>query len=389
MSILVDAAVVLFIVMTAIVGARRGALVFAAVVGGAAVGAVLAWLVLGPVVSRTAGSWVAVFCVLLAALGLAVACCLIAVQARDRLSRRGRRADKVAGTVLAVTFAVVATWFLVLNLARGPSASAADALSASVTVRVLGSVLPTPPDLLIVFDQVVDRLGAQQLFAGVPPIPAEPVEGDPPAGIDAIGRHALASSVEVLGRGCIPGFFSQGSGFVIAPGYVMTAAHVVAGTYGQFLYDGDRYPATVVAFDPRLDIAVLHVPTVRVPALPIGVEPSPDRGTWGAADGFAVGYHPTTSPAAVRRSFTIAGKDIYGRDAVVRALIELQAHVTPGESGGPFVLQDGEVGGMVFANSKVDGAVSYAIASSSLLPIARASIGRRDPVDLGTCVSAP
>jgi len=242
---------------------------------------------------------------------------------------------------------------------------------------------------LLVFDQVVDRLGAPQLFASVPPIPAEPVEGDPPPGIAGVGTRALDASVEVLGRGCIPGFFNQGSGFVIAPGYVMTAAHVVAGTYGQFLYDGDRSPATVVAFDPRLDIAVLHVPTVGVLALPIGVEPSPDRGTWGAAAGFAVGYHPTTAPAVVRRSFSIAGKDIYGRDTVVRALIELQVHVTPGESGGPFVLQDGEVAGMVFANSKVDAGVSYAIASSSLVPIANASIGLRDPVDVGTCVSAP
>jgi S1-C subfamily serine protease len=389
MSILVDVAVLIFIAMAGLVGARRGALVLAAGVGGAAFGGVLAWLVVGPVLARSAGSWVALIGVLFGALGAAVACCLIALRLRDRLSPRGRRADKVVGTVLAATLAIAATWFLVLNLARGPSAAAADALSRSVTVRALGSVLPTPPDLLIVFDQVVDRLGAPALFAGVPPIPAEPVDGGPPPAIAALGTQALASSVEVLGRGCIPGFFNQGSGFVIAPGYVMTAAHVVAGTYGQFLYDGDRDPATVVAFDPRLDIAVLHVPTVHVPPLTISAEPSPRRGSWGAAAGFAVGYHPTVSPAAVRRSFSIAGRDIYGRDAVVRALIELQVHVTSGESGGPFVLEDGEVAGMVFANSTVDGGVSYAIASSSLLPIATASIGLDDPVDVGPCVAAP
>lgn len=389
MSLLVDVAVLVFIAMAALVGTRRGALVIAAVAGGAVIGAVLAWLLLGPALSRIAGPWVALIGVVLATLGVAIACCLVAVRVRDRFSPRGRRADEFLGPVVAVTLALVATWFFVLNLARGPSAAAAHALSRSVTVRALGSVLPTPPDLLIVFDRVVDGLGAPELFAGVPPIPAEPVEGDPPPGIAAVGTRALASSVEVLGRGCIPGFFNQGSGFFVAPGYVMTAAHVVAGTYGQFLYDGHRYPATVVAFDPQLDIAVLHVPTAHAPGLTIGVRPSPSRGAWGAAAGFPAGYHPTTSPAAVRRSFSIAGRDIYGRDAVVRALIELQAHVTSGVSGGPFVLQDGEVAGMIFANSKVDVGVSYAIASSSLLPIATTSIGLRDPVDVGPCVAAP
>jgi hypothetical protein len=44
---------------------------------------------------------------------------------------------------------------------------------------------------------------------------------------------------------------------------------------------------------------------------------------------------------------------------------------------------------MVFAGSKVDDEVSYAVASSSLLPIATTSIGLRAPVDVGPCVSAP
>ena len=52
----------------------------------------------------------------------------------------------------------------------------------------------------------------------------------------------------------------EGCGFVISPGHVLTNAHVVAGvTQGQMVYtvDGHPFPATVVLYDPQIDIAVL------------------------------------------------------------------------------------------------------------------------------------
>jgi S1-C subfamily serine protease len=163
---------------------------------------------------------------------------------------------------------------------------------------------------------------------------------------------------------------------------------VVAGTHDQFLYDGHRYPATVVAFDPRMDVAVLYAPSFHAPPLTMPAEP-PDRGSWGVTAGFPGGYHPTVTPTVVRRSFSITGRDIYGEEAVSRELIELQSRVESGESGGPFLLADGSLAGIVFAGSHVDAGVSYAVAAASLAPIVDSAVGSDQPVGVGSCVSSP
>ena len=66
----------------------------------------------------------------------------------------------------------------------------------------------------------------------------------------------------------------------------------------------------------------------------------------------------------MRQVIVPVGRDIYGRGEVTRRLYELQADVAPGNSGGPFVLPNGKVAGVVFANSVVEDHVGYAIVSS-------------------------
>ena len=53
--------------------------------------------------------------------------------------------------------------------------------------------------------------------------------------------------------------------------------------------------------------------------------------------------------------------------------------------GGPFVLEDGIVGGVVFAQSKVDPAVGYALSPTEVLDRVNASIGQTLAVDTGPC----
>jgi S1-C subfamily serine protease len=65
---------------------------------------------------------------------------------------------------------------------------------------------------------------------------------------------------------------------------------------------------------------------------------------------------------------------------------ELQASVEPGDSGGPFVLPDGRVAGIVFAASTTDEGVGYAITSTAALDDLRAAMPRTSPVGTGACV---
>src|SRR5204863_3533277 len=104
------------------------------------------------------------------------------------------------------------------------------------------------------------------------------------------------------------------------------------------------------SFDPNLDLAVLHVPGLAAPTLPMtsGVV---GRGTQGAVLGYPGGGPLSTGPAAVLREETALGRDIYGQGLTTRDIYELQAVVRPGNSGGPVVNTQGTVIGVVFARS--------------------------------------
>jgi S1-C subfamily serine protease len=72
---------------------------------------------------------------------------------------------------------------------------------------------------------------------------------------------------------------------------------------------------------------------------------------------------------------------------VTRRVYELQATIRPGNSGGPFVLADGTVSGMVFARSIADDQVGYALTAEEIAPAIAAGRDRRDAVATGPCVA--
>jgi S1-C subfamily serine protease len=140
-----------------------------------------------------------------------------------------------------------------------------------------------------------------------------------------------------------------------------------------------------VLFDPDLDLAVLAVADTQGPPLPLATEPL-ERGAPGAVLGYPDGGPLDARRAAVLRTLPSVGPDIYGRVDVDRLVVELQTLVRPGNSGGPFVLPDGRVGGVVFAASSTDEGVGYAIASGEVDDILQSAIGRTSEVDTGPCI---
>jgi S1-C subfamily serine protease len=79
------------------------------------------------------------------------------------------------------------------------------------------------------------------------------------------------------------------------------------------------------------------------------------------------------------------GRDIYGRATVERDMYELQAKVRPGNSGGPFVLPDGEVAGVIFAASTTDNQIGYAIVSTEVIRKLQAAQGKTAAVSTKGC----
>jgi S1-C subfamily serine protease len=387
-----DVVLIASLALTALGGYRRGALqqVFGLI--GVALG-VTVGVVVGPSVGESASEPLARVAIVLGVVVVAafagnIVGYLVAGRVRRRFEPRGAGStvDSVAGSGVSVVAMLLAVWFLALNLANGPFPNVARGIRDSRIVAAMASALPAPPPLVPQLERVADALGFPDVFIGLPSA-GEPAEPPSSATVRDAASAASASTVQIFGSGCSAGYLNEGSGFVAAPGVVVTNAHVVAGVDDVAIVapqQGRIDDAIVVAFEPELDLAVIRVPELQAPALPLATEELP-RGTGGAVLGYPGAGSLTVVPAAVRRLFEPVGRDIYGRGEVQRRLYELDAEVRGGNSGGPFVLPDGRVAGIVFANSVLDDAVGYAIAASQVRPVVEASLGLTAPTGVGTC----
>ena len=223
---------------------------------------------------------------------------------------RLRRVDAVGGSLVSVVALLLVTWFLALNLANGPSPQVARGIRDSAIIRELDALMPPPPSLLGETQRVLALLGFPDVFAGLPPAPADPVPPPKHGPARAAFLAAEASTFEVLGDGCSAGYLNQGSGFVVRRGYVITNAHVVAGTTRQWVHARSTdYRAQVVAFDPKEDLALLLVPDLEAPSLRLRAD-EVGRGSGGAVLGFPGGGPLRGADAAVRQVFAPVGRDI-------------------------------------------------------------------------------
>lgn len=301
-----------------------------------------------------------------------------------RQSRLGR-VDAGAGSVVAGMAALITVWFLAFNLVQGPFPVVSRQIRGSVIVRGIDAVLPRPPSLLAQVRTFFDQFGFPEVFAGLPPAPAGPVKQPTQAEASRAFAAADQSTVRILGQACDR--IQEGSGFVVEGNHVVTNAHVVAGVASPEvqLQGGGEFPATTVLFNDDLDLAVLRLE--ESPAPPLAFVPETlGRGTPGAVLGYPGGGSLRGDQAAVRRSMSAVGRDIYGEDSVRRQVYELQTIVEPGNSGGPFVTVDGQVAGVVFAASTTTDAVGYAITSEEAMPEVRRAIESDARVSTGPCL---
>jgi S1-C subfamily serine protease len=142
----------------------------------------------------------------------------------------------------------------------------------------------------------------------------------------------------------------EGSGFVYAPDHILTNAHVVAGVNQNLMVyskSGVAHSATVVFYDPQVDVAVLYVRGLDMAPLSFA---GPAQG---GADAVVAGYPLdrgyTQVPARIGDTQDATGPDIYQTSQVTRQIYEIKANVEPGNSGGPLLSPSGTVYGVTFA----------------------------------------
>ena len=189
----------------------------------------------------------------------------------------------------------------------------------------------------------------------------------PAPGISSEAIEDLLSSAFVV-EGLACQRKAIGSGFAVEAG-ILTNAHVVAGTDELHVIDrnGDQHLAKIVAFDPQSDLALLHVDGLYAPALPIAL---PERGAYGVAL-VGGGGQVKAIPANIDRVVDINIADIYGEGEYRRKGMQLEADISPGDSGGAIIDSSGSVVGLIFSRSNNTDGVSYAVSSEEFSLVTR------------------
>jgi S1-C subfamily serine protease len=392
----VDYVLLAIVALSGIHGLRLGAAMQVLTFGGLLLGLFLGALLAPPVARLVHGSTAKALVALIVLIGVASVVGglgrLLGAHSGRLLHRlRLGPVDSVFGVAVAVVVALVVTW-VVATILNGSQYSSLDrSLQESRIVRALDAVLPPIPTVFAGVERFLDQNGFPIVFAGLPPQTAAPVSLPTDAAARAAVLRAEGSTVQIAGMGC--GVIQEGSGFVVAPGLVVTNAHVVAGIASPAVIDSTgRHATSVALFDTRLDIAVLRVPGLNDPVLPVDNKVVA-RGTTGVVLGYPGGGPLTPRKAGVAAAFQAVGLDIYGSSQTTREIYQLDAVVQPGNSGGPLVasgdpgVADGTVIGVVFARSTANADVGYALAMPAVSADVAHAQAKRVTVGTGSCVS--
>ncbi|TCJ20296.1 MarP family serine protease [Rubrobacter taiwanensis] len=381
---ILDWLIVAFAVLLAMRGLSAGFLAsllsLAGVVAGAFLGSRLAPALLSGETLAPYGPLISIAGALIfAAIGEAAARSL-----GDRLRRRLKDGGLVAaldglgGALFGAAMALIFAWIAGVLILQAP----------------LSPLLHNPVQRSEIFQRLDERLPSQtllQTFARLDPLPeldGPDADVAPPdaAILQDLDLQTLGPSVvRVSGIAC--GVGVEGSGWVAAPGLVVTNAHVVAGeeyTSVQPGGAGQRLDAEVVLFDVRNDIAVLRVPGLDLPSLPTA---SPIPGEPVAILGYPGNGPFDVRPGRLGNTHAVISSDFYGRGPVQRQVTSIRGLVRQGNSGGPVVNARGEVVATVFA-SRADGErVGYGIPSPIVEDLIATALQNPEPADTGPCAA--
>jgi len=159
-----------------------------------------------------------------------------------------------------------------------------------------------------------------------------------------------------------------GTGFIISSdGLILTNKHVVTDDQAEYTVltnDGQKYPAKVLARDPGQDIAVIKIDKDGLPTLKIGDSSKIQIGQTAIAIGNALGEFRNTVSVGVISGLgrSVSASTGFGQPAEqLEGVIQTDAAVNPGNSGGPLLNLGGEVIGINVAMAQGAQSISFSL----------------------------
>lgn len=391
-SLIVDAVIVLVGVLALTSGWRQGAISSVLSAVGVVAGLIIGFVAAPPVMGLTESVPLRLLLalgviVLLVSLGNLIGATLGAgVRGRMR-QRLTQRLDSLVGAAFQLIAVLLVVWLIAIPLAAGLGPGAASAIRGSAVLRGVGQVVPDS------WRELPAEASAMLSQSGLPPIieslERAPAEVEAP-NIDVANRALVEelrpSVIHILGDSRTCSRRLMGSGFVTEEDYVITNAHVVAGTERVRLDTVlGMQEADVVYYDPGVDIAVLHAPGLSIAPLDWADEPA-DTG----ADAVVMGYPESgpfeAAPARISDRLTIAGPDIYATGRVEREAYTVRGSIREGNSGGPLLDESGDVLGVVFGAAVDDSDTGYALTAAEVAERVGDVTAYTQPVDTQECV---
>jgi S1-C subfamily serine protease len=296
-----------------------------------------------------------------------------------------RAADRLVGGGVNVVVSALVMSMLAFSIGALGVPFVSQQLAESKVIRFIDGVTPMPVKASMA------QLRSAVIGEGIPtlldgfgqsqPVAVPDTSTDTPA-----LNKAAASVLKIAGTAYQCGQNQTGTGFVVAPGRVVTNAHVVAGVDEPVVETpgGRALPGRVVYFDSQHDLAVVAVDGLR--SEPLALAADLPSGSAAAFAGYPHGGPFQSKPATVQDIATVLVPDIYGKNASPEDVYRLAGDVQPGNSGGPLLTMDGQVAGVVFAKATTESSLGFAITMNDLSPVAAQAPGLGSAVSSGQCI---
>ena len=210
----------------------------------------------------------------------------------------------------------------------------------------------------------------QQAIPGPPSLSLLPSIADL---VSEVEPSVASISVESVNRGIFYDFTDQGAGsgiIIRSDGYVVTNYHVIQDVVGirVHLPDGETYDAEIVGGDALTDLAILKIePEYPLPVIEWGDSDDVRVGDWVVAVGNALALKG--GPTVTLGIISARGRTVRTEREPLYGMIQTDAAINDGNSGGPLVNMDGQVIGISTAILRQAQGIGFAISSETARPI--------------------